>query len=78
MSTRLIWHYKLFIIPGRLVTGDCNKNIHVWNLQEAGTWHVDQRPYTGHSSSVEDIQWSPTEPNVGIDLYNKCTKNGGR
>ncbi|KAM8927091.1 glutamate-rich WD repeat-containing protein 1 [Pelodytes ibericus] len=50
--------------PGRLVTGDCNKNIHLWNPGEGGTWHVDQRPFTGHTKSVEDLQWSPTEATV--------------
>lgn len=49
---------------GRLATGDCNKNIHLWTMKEGGTWHVDQRPYNAHSSSVEDIQWSPNEANV--------------
>lgn len=51
-------------ISGRLVTGDCSKNIHVWNPQEGGSWHVDQRPFSGHTSSVEDVQWSPNESNV--------------
>ncbi|XP_053546647.1 glutamate-rich WD repeat-containing protein 1 [Bombina bombina] len=49
---------------GRLVTGDCNKNIHLWNPSEGGSWHVDQRPFTGHTKSVEDLQWSPTEATV--------------
>ncbi|KAK2714194.1 hypothetical protein QYM36_008677 [Artemia franciscana] len=50
--------------PGVLATGDCRNNIHVWKPQEAGLWHVEQRPYLGHSGSVEDIQWSPNEANV--------------
>ncbi|KAM4651444.1 glutamate-rich WD repeat-containing protein 1 [Discoglossus pictus] len=50
--------------PGHLITGDCNKNIHLWNPKEGGTWHVDQRPFTGHTKSVEDLQWSPTEATV--------------
>jgi len=54
------------LLSGRLVTGDCSKNIHIWNPQEGGAWHVDQRPYSGHTSSVEDLQWSPNEANVSI------------
>jgi len=51
--------------PGRLVTGDCKKNIHVWEPQEGGaSWTVDQRPFSSHSKSVEDLQWSPTEATV--------------
>ncbi|XP_077115623.1 glutamate-rich WD repeat-containing protein 1 [Ranitomeya variabilis] len=55
------WSPKM---AGRLITGDCNKNIHLWNPREGGSWHVDQRPFTGHTKSVEDLQWSPTEATV--------------
>ena len=52
-------------ILGMLVTGDCSKNIHIWKPN--GTeWSVDQRPYIGHTSSVEDVQWSPNEESVNI------------
>lgn len=50
-------------VPGRLATGDCTKNIHIWNPSQ-GTWLVDQRPLCGHTQSVEDIQWSPNEQSV--------------
>ncbi|KAM5132554.1 glutamate-rich WD repeat-containing protein 1 [Mantella aurantiaca] len=49
---------------GRLVTGDCTKNIHLWTPREGGTWHIDQRPFAGHTKSVEDLQWSPNEASV--------------
>lgn len=39
----------------------------MWNPKEGGAWHVDQRPYSGHTSSIEDIQWSPNENNVIIN-----------
>uniref|UniRef100_A0A8C9TCF4 Glutamate-rich WD repeat-containing protein 1 n=1 Tax=Scleropages formosus TaxID=113540 RepID=A0A8C9TCF4_SCLFO len=52
-------------VPGRLVSGDCKKNIHVWEPQEGGaSWKIDQRPFSCHSKSVEDLQWSPTEATV--------------
>ncbi|CAF0793822.1 unnamed protein product [Rotaria sordida] len=50
-------------VPGMLATGDCSKNIHIWKPNET-EWVVDQRPYVGHTSSVEDIQWSPNEQSV--------------
>ena len=30
----------------------------------AAGWAVDARPLVGHTDSVEDIQWSPTEATV--------------
>ncbi|KAL8176727.1 UNVERIFIED_CONTAM: Glutamate-rich WD repeat-containing protein 1 [Gekko kuhli] len=50
--------------PGTLLTGDCNKNIHLWTPKEDGSWFVDQRPFTAHTKSVEDLQWSPNEATV--------------
>ncbi|XP_066148421.1 glutamate-rich WD repeat-containing protein 1 [Euwallacea fornicatus] len=51
-------------ISGLLATGDCRKDIHLWNPSEGTTWKVDQRPLIGHEESVEDLQWSPNERNV--------------
>ncbi|XP_046845685.1 glutamate-rich WD repeat-containing protein 1-like [Xenia sp. Carnegie-2017] len=49
---------------GRLLTGDCRKNIHLWNPTDDGSWQIDQRPFSSHTNSVEDLQWSPNEPTV--------------
>lgn len=48
---------------GQLATGDCRRHLHVWSPTSAGSWEVSA-PYKGHTQSVEDLQWSPTEPNV--------------
>ncbi|KAK6944829.1 WD40 repeat [Dillenia turbinata] len=52
------------VVPGRLLTGDCKNCIHLWELISGGTWNVDATPFLGHSASVEDLQWSPTEAQV--------------
>ncbi|CDW53271.1 glutamate rich WD repeat containing protein [Trichuris trichiura] len=52
------------LTPGRLATGDCRANIHLWKLVEGGTWQVDQRAFKKHEGSVEDIRWSKSENNV--------------
>lgn len=59
---------------GQMLTGDCHKNIHLWKPHEGSSWSVDQRPFVGHTASVEDIQWSPNEATVsGIIKYNYLT-----
>ncbi|XP_045821315.1 protein HEAT STRESS TOLERANT DWD 1 isoform X2 [Trifolium pratense] len=52
------------LVPGRLVSGDCNNNIYLWEPTSAATWNIDKTPFTGHTGSVEDLQWSPGEPHV--------------
>lgn len=44
---------------GSLATGDCKKNIHIWNMKNQSDWNIDQQPLVGHENSVEDIKWSP-------------------
>lgn len=51
--------------PGRrLLTGDNNGSIFCTTQIPSGNWSTDTRPYTGHASSVEELQWSPSESNV--------------
>jgi len=52
------------VVEGRLATGGCGGGIFLWNMAEGGEWEIDQTPYQGHSSSVEDLQWSSIEPSV--------------
>lgn len=54
---------------GRLATGDCQGVIQVWNVENGGqtssNWQIGSpSAYLGHSQSVEDIQWSPSEGTV--------------
>lgn len=49
---------------GRLATGDCHRNIFVYQLNDSGGCSVDDTPFKGHTDSVEDLQWSPTEASV--------------
>mmetsp|Transcript_15813 Transcript_15813/g.50406 ORF Transcript_15813/g.50406 Transcript_15813/m.50406 type:complete len:532 (+) Transcript_15813:107-1702(+) len=49
---------------GRLATGDCRRFIHIWDVTESGVCVVNDTPYLSHTSSVEDLQWSPTEESV--------------
>ncbi len=50
---------------GRLGSGDFDANICVHNMQSDVTWKL-LNSYKRHSKSVEDMQWSPVEPNVFV------------
>ncbi|XP_044946874.1 protein HEAT STRESS TOLERANT DWD 1-like [Hordeum vulgare subsp. vulgare] len=58
-------------VTGRLVSGDCNKCIHLWE-PSSSDWSVDTEPFVGHSASVEDLQWNPTEEN----MFASCSVDG--
>ncbi|KAK2798311.1 hypothetical protein FQN50_008867 [Emmonsiellopsis sp. PD_5] len=49
---------------GKLLTGDNDGLIYVTSRTESGAWVTDTRPFVGHTSSVEELQWSPNERNV--------------
>ena len=48
----------------RLVTGDMAGRIFITTVTPDGSVGTDSRPFTGHESSVEELQWSPTESTV--------------
>ncbi|CAN0004822.1 unnamed protein product, partial [Discosporangium mesarthrocarpum] len=50
---------------GKLVTGDCGNYIYLTQPMEGG-WISDMVPFVGHTASVEDLQWSPTEATVFV------------
>jgi ribosome assembly protein RRB1 len=64
---------------GQLATGDCHGGIHLWNPRPDGTYAIakayddasrkagdkdDSHALLASSTSVEDLQWSPTERTV--------------
>ncbi|KAK9109831.1 hypothetical protein Sjap_017891 [Stephania japonica] len=52
------------LVSGRLLSGDCKNCINLWEPSSSATWNVDPCPFIGHTASVEDLQWSPTELDV--------------
>ncbi|KAG0618694.1 hypothetical protein M758_4G085700 [Ceratodon purpureus] len=60
------------ITAGRLLSGDCKSAIHLWEPTPGGKWVVEKAPFKGHSASVEDLQWSPTE----ADVFASCSVDG--
>ena len=52
------------ITTGKLVTGDNDGKIYVTTRTDSGGWAVDNRAFTGHNGSVEELQWSPSERHV--------------
>lgn len=53
----------LKIIYSRLISSDCSSQIYLWNPTE-DSWSVDKTTFQGHSGSVEDLQWSPSQDDV--------------
>ncbi|KAJ4144252.1 hypothetical protein LMH87_003142 [Akanthomyces muscarius] len=57
---------------GKLLTGDNDGLIYQTTRNDGGGWVTDNRPFAGHTSSVEDIQWSPSEQSV----FASCSADG--
>ncbi|EPQ60500.1 glutamate-rich WD repeat containing [Gloeophyllum trabeum ATCC 11539] len=47
----------------RLLTGDVQSKIYLTTVTPSG-FNTFAQPFTSHTSSVEDLQWSPSEPTV--------------
>lgn len=47
----------------RLLTGDVHSKIYLTTTTQSG-FTTQQQAYSAHTSSVEDLQWSPSEPTV--------------
>ncbi|KAF9651953.1 glutamate-rich WD repeat containing 1 [Thelephora ganbajun] len=47
----------------RLLTGDIHSKIYLTTTGQAG-FNASPQPFTTHTSSVEDLQWSPSESSV--------------
>lgn len=46
-----------------LLTGDLASKIYLTSVTPTG-FHTSPQPYLSHTSSIEDLQWSPAEPTV--------------
>lgn len=53
------------LVPaGKLLTGDSSGKIFATTRTEGGGFVTDTNAFTGHTGSVEEVQWSPNERNV--------------
>ncbi len=56
----------------RLLTGDIHSKIYLTTSTPSG-FNALVQPFTSHTSSVEDIQWSPSEPTVFASCSADCS-----
>jgi ribosome assembly protein RRB1 len=56
--------WSSLVSTGKLVTGDNDGLIFVTTRTAGEGWTTDSRPFTGHTGSVEELQWSPSERDV--------------
>ena len=82
------------VVAGQLLTGDCAGDIFSWSpltsstpssAQSFQSWQGGATPFRGHTSSVEDLQWSPSEATVfasasadtTVKIWDTRSKTGG-
>ena len=56
----------------RLLTGDVRSQIYL-TISTPSSFNVLPQPFTSHTSSVEDLQWSPAEPTVFASCSADCS-----
>ncbi|PRP74791.1 glutamate-rich WD repeat-containing protein [Planoprotostelium fungivorum] len=56
---------------GRLLSGDLKKFIYLTEMREGGQFVESATPFSGHTKSVEDLHWSPTEATV----FSSCSSD---
>ncbi|KHJ35207.1 putative ribosome assembly protein rrb1 [Erysiphe necator] len=52
------------VSSGKLITGDNDGLIYVTTRTSGEVWSTDEKHFTGHKSSIEELQWSPSELSV--------------
>ena len=61
------------LIPeGKLLTGDTSGKIYTTTRSQGGGFVTDTTPFTGHTGTVEELQWSPSERSV----FSSCSNDG--
>jgi len=62
------------LVTGRLISGNCEGLINVISAKDemCSDFVRDEKPYAYHNESVEDINFSPTEPEV----FASCSVDG--
>ena len=51
---------------GLFATGSCDKKVHLYSLadENGSSWVMDTSPFMVHKGSVEDMVFSPQNPNL--------------